>query len=208
MDDRLRVRTPSGAGAEPAAQLEELGGRSADLVRTQTTQRQEMAEGLAISTWHAGLSAAGCAGAVARRAAVQRAGGTASSISTLPADSRVESGTRRSAACLAAVCRTAADDGTARPGADGDANAFRIRRSGTFAAACSGSLGIYAALRARPLRRGALQYHATGTIAGPDSNDSPRTLSPQVRGTFQQAFFRQSGLDVPCAGSSGVYSRP
>src|SRR5207245_10347690 len=97
MGDRLRFRTPSGAGAEPAAQLEELGRRSADLVRTQTTQRQEMAEGLAISTWHAGLSAAGCAGAVARRAAVQGPGGTAASVWTLPDVARVVSGMARAA---------------------------------------------------------------------------------------------------------------
>src|SRR5260370_12311371 len=194
MGDRLRFRTPSGTCAEPAAQLEELGRRSAGVVRAQTARRQEMAEGVAISTWHAGLSPADGAGAAARRAAVQRAGGAGSSISTVCADSRVKSRTRGSAACLAALCRAAANTGAARPDADGDANAFRIRRGREFAAACSGGLGIYATLCARPFRRGTLQYHPIGTITRPDSNDSPGTLNPQVGGKFRYSF--RSTLEV------------
>src|SRR5260370_26604516 len=103
MGERLRFRTPSGACAEPAAQLKELGRRSAGVVRAQTARRQEMAEGVAISTWHAGLSPAGGACAAAPRATVQRAGGASSSVSIVCADSRVESRTRGSAACLAAL---------------------------------------------------------------------------------------------------------
>src|SRR5690242_15487396 len=136
-----------------------------------------MAEILAVGTRFLRVFAPGCARAVAPGAALQRAGRSDSTSSFISEDSRGKVRTVRSAACFAAVCGIAADSGATRTVAERDANAFGICSSREFGAACSGSAGIHAALRALPLWRRALRHHQARAIARAGSGGFARAAS-------------------------------
>src|SRR6266705_1634566 len=104
MGDRLRLRTPGGAGAKSAAQFEELGRIGASVVRAEATGRQAPAEIVADPARRARLRAAGGAGAAAPGFTLQgalRSGSAGSPVSSHPCGQVRELGSK---ACFEALC--------------------------------------------------------------------------------------------------------
>src|SRR5260370_40138214 len=92
MGDRLRLRTPTGSGAKPAAHFPELGGIRARLVRTQAARRQEVDEFLAASARSMGIFASCRAGAFSGGLAIQSAGRPAAPRPTVFPGARIRRG--------------------------------------------------------------------------------------------------------------------
>src|SRR5258708_22689611 len=103
MGARLRLRTPTGAGAKPAAPFQELDGIRARLVRTQATRRQEVDEFLAASARSMGIFASCRAGAFSGGFAIQSAGRTAAARPPVFSVAQIRRCSPRSPACIAAL---------------------------------------------------------------------------------------------------------
>src|SRR5260370_11743513 len=144
MGDRLRLRSPVGPGAEPAAHLAELDRIRARLVRTQATGRQEMDEFMAASARSVGLFTAGRAGAHSRGFAIQSACRTAAACPPVLSVALVQAGSQRSPACVAALCGAASNTRATGIAARRFADAVRIRRCRACAESCAIGAGIHA----------------------------------------------------------------
>src|SRR5258708_38948946 len=109
MGDRLRLRTPAGAGAKPATHFPELDRICAGLVRTQAARRQGMDEFVAASARSMGIVASWRAGAFSGGFAIQSAGRTAAARPTVFSVAQIRRGSQRSPACIAALCGVASN---------------------------------------------------------------------------------------------------
>src|SRR6266699_1450344 len=112
---------------------------------------------VAVSTWPARVFAAGLAGALPRRVAVQPDRGIIPAHPPVSSVAIAQDGTHGSTAGLAALRRTSADARAPRTFAARVTNAIRIRRCGGRAATRSRGPGAYATLRVCAARRRALR---------------------------------------------------
>src|ERR1700745_2005375 len=128
MGDWLRLRTPGGVGAKPAAQFAELGGIGTRVVRAEATGRKALAEIVADPAWRAGLPAAGGAGAACSGFTLQGALRTGSAGSPVRSHPRGQARELGSKTCFEALCRIAENSGAARIIAGGNAKTSRICR--------------------------------------------------------------------------------
>src|SRR6516162_4511961 len=129
MGDWLRLRTPGGAGAKPAAQFAELGRIGARVVRAEATGRKALAAIVADPAWRAGLPAAGGAGAAAPGFTLQGALRTGSAGSPVPSHPRGQVRELGSKTRFEALWRIAENSGAARIIAGGNADTSRVCRS-------------------------------------------------------------------------------
>src|SRR6266849_2977959 len=159
MGDWLRLCPPAAPGTEPSAHFKKLERNGARLAPDEATCQQEVDAVLAIPAWRNRFPAAGFSRGAPCGAAIQSVRGTDSPGAFVPAVTEHEIGAKQSTACVAAVQRTAANPGAARPVASGFTNTIRIRRRGEFAESRFPGPGIHADLRPRPLRRRALRHH-------------------------------------------------
>src|SRR5207247_10730675 len=161
------------------------------LVRGKGARRQEMDKVVAVSTWPAGLFAAGVARAFPRRVAVQPDRGNFPAHPPVPSVALAQDGAHGSAAGLTALRRTSADARAPGTFAARVTNAIRIRRCGGRAATRSGGPGVYATLCVCALRRSALRYDSPPATPRPGSLCAARS--------FTRISTRQTSAQHPSA---------
>src|SRR6266446_1558300 len=177
MGDWLRLCPPAGPGTKPSAHFKKLERNGARLVPDEATCQQKVDAVLAIPAWCNQFPAAGLSSGASHCAAIQSVRETDSPGPFVSAVAGREIGAKQSTACIAAVQRTAANPGEARPAPSGITNTVRIRRGSDFAESRFPDPGIHADLRSRPLRRRALRHDSPAPIARSDSLHSARALN-------------------------------
>src|SRR6266850_1746603 len=190
MGDRVRLCPPAAPGTESPAHFKKLERNGARLVPDEATSQQGVDAVLAIPAWCNRFPAASLSRSAPCGAAIQSVSGTDSPGPFVSSIARCEISAKQSSACIAAVQRTAANPGAARPAASGITNTFRVCRRSESAESRFPGPRIYADLRPRPLWRRALRYDTPPPTSQSDSHGRTSKLAVSLGAQIQKINVR------------------